>query len=65
MYSEKTKEARKRACKAYYMRNKPYIKAFVLRLDKRRDADVIEVLDSVANKTEFIRQLVRKYGGER
>ena len=50
-------EAQKRAKKRYdTLRTKQY----VMRLRIGADADVIEKLDSVPSKTEFIRELVRR-----
>lgn len=50
-------EAQKRAKKKYdSLRTKQY----VMRLRIGADADVIEKLDSVSSKTEFIRELVRR-----
>lgn len=50
-------EAQKRAKKKYdSLRTKQY----VMRLRIGADADVIEKLDSVPSKTEFIRELVRR-----
>ena len=50
-------EAQKRAKKKYdSLRTKQY----VMRLRIGADADVIEKLDSVPSKTEYIRELVRR-----
>lgn len=50
-------EAQRRAKKRYdSLRTKQY----VMRLRIGADADVIEKLDSVPSKTEFIRELVRR-----
>lgn len=50
-------EAQKRAKRRYdTLRTKQY----VMRLRIGADADVIEKLDSVPSKTEFIRELVRR-----
>lgn len=50
-------ESQKRAKKRYdTLRTKQY----VMRLRIGADADVIEKLDSVPSKTEFIRELVRR-----
>ena len=50
-------EAQKRAKKRYdSLRTKQY----VMRLRIGADADVIEKLDSVPSKTEFIRELIRR-----
>lgn len=51
-------DAQKRA-KAKYDRLRT--KQYVMRLRIGADADVIEKLDSVPSKTEFIRELVRRY----
>lgn len=50
-------EAQKRAKKRYDMLR---TKQYVMRLRIGADADVIEKLDSVPSKTEFIRELIRR-----
>lgn len=50
-------EAQKRAKKRY---DRLRTKQYVMRLRIGADADVIEKLDSVPSKTEFIRELVRR-----
>lgn len=35
-------------------------RTFYIRLNKETDADIIEKLESVQNKTDYIRELVRK-----
>lgn len=49
-------EAQKRAKKAYDKKTKE----LVLRFRLNQDGDVIQRLDEVPNKTEFIRELVRR-----
>ena len=55
-------EAQKEACRRYYARMKGITRVFMFRLNKERDADVIEKLDSVPNKADYLRELVRKDG---
>lgn len=52
-------KAQRNACKRYYERNKENWKMVLLRLDKRKDSDVIERLESVPNKKAYISELVR------
>lgn len=54
-----TGEAQKRACRAYYRRTKGNTRAYLLRMRKDEDADVIERLDAQDSKVGYIRQLVR------
>lgn len=51
-----TSESTRRALRRYAKKTKQYI----IRLRKDTDADVIAMLDSVENRTEYIRQLVRR-----
>lgn len=55
-----TKEAQKRACRAYYQRTKATTKAYLLRMRKKEDADVIERIDAQPSKVEYIKRLVRE-----
>lgn len=43
---------------AYYHKEK--MKAYTFRFNKRTDADIIEKLDSVDNKMDYLRSLFRK-----
>ena len=52
-------EAQKRAFKAYYAKTKEMKRCVMLRFDRKDDADVLERLDAVPNKTDYIRGLVR------
>lgn len=54
-----TTEAQKAACRRYYAKKKKVVKAYLFRLNRESDADVISVLDSKANKTDYLRKLVR------
>ena len=49
-------EAQKRAKKRYDMKTRE----LVLRFRLNQDGDVIQRLDEVSNKTEFIRELIRR-----
>jgi len=60
MDKEKNREAQRAACRRYYQKNKDLYKVVLLRLNKKTDADVIEVLDNVPNKTSYVKELVRK-----
>jgi hypothetical protein len=40
------------------------MKAITIRFHKEHDKDVIEKLESVENKTDFIRQLIKKELGQ-
>lgn len=51
-----TSESTRRALRRYAKKTKQYI----IRLRKDTDADVIAMLDSVENRTGYIRQLVRR-----
>lgn len=53
-------EAQKAACRRYYERTKKSHKVYMLRLNRTLDKDVIAALESVPNKTEYIRKLVRE-----
>lgn len=53
-------EAQRTACRRYYARSKKLTKAYLLRMNKVKDADVIAKLDEVPNKVEYIRELVRR-----
>jgi hypothetical protein len=55
-------DAQRKACKKYYWKTKDAKKAFLIRLDKEQDADVIEALEKAGSKTDFIRDLVRGAG---
>lgn len=52
-------EAQRAACKRYYERTKKSHKAYIIRLNRESDRDVIAALDMAANKTDYIRDLVR------
>lgn len=53
-------EAQKRANRKYYEKSKKFFKAVLLRFSREQDADVLAKLDSVPNKTDYVRKLVRK-----
>lgn len=55
-------EAQKAACKRYYEKTKRSHKVIMLRFNRVADRDVIAVLESVPNKTQYIRELVRGDG---
>lgn len=52
-------ELQRIAYREYYHRTKDRKRAVMLKLDRKDDADVIGKLDSVPNKTDYIRVLVR------
>ena len=54
---ENKKEIKKEPKSEYYART---AKAFKLQLRKKDDADVIEKLNSVSAKTDYVRNLIRK-----
>lgn len=54
---ENKKEKKKETKSEYYART---TKAFKLQLRKKDDADVIEKLNSVPAKTDYVRKLIRK-----
>lgn len=49
----------KSRAKAKY--NKTKTKTYCLRLNLKTDADIIQILDSVASKQGFIKALIREY----
>lgn len=51
-----TNDAAKRAMRRYAKKTKQ----FIIRLRRDTDADVIAALQGVPNKTEYIRELIRK-----
>ena len=53
-------EAQRMACRRYYARSKKFTRAYLIRLNKVKDADVIAKLDDVPSKAEYIRELVRR-----
>ena len=53
----KTTEAQRRAIKKYEKEN---TKRFSLKLNKKTDRDILERLDEVENKTQYIKMLIRK-----
>lgn len=57
-----TTEAQKRAMKKYYARTKAETRAYMLRFNREKDADVIAKMDAAASKADYIRQLIRKHG---
>lgn len=58
-------EAQRRALKKYYQKSKPYRRVFVLRLDKRKCPEVVDMIEAQPNKTAYIVSLVEKdIGGE-
>ena len=54
-----TTEAQKRAVERYDKKNTIQIK---LKLNKKTDADIIQLLDSCGNKQGFIKDLLRNFG---
>lgn len=58
MLTEQERRQRQKLAKAKYDRLRT--KQYVMRLRIGADADVIERLDSVPSKTEFIRELIRR-----
>ena len=58
MLTEQERRERQKASRRKYDSTKT--KQYVMRLRIGADADVIEKLDSVPSKTEFIRELVRR-----
>lgn len=55
--AKKTSESQKRASVKYYKENTVL---FTLRLNKKNDSDIIQYLDSLKNKSETIKQLIRE-----
>jgi hypothetical protein len=53
-------EAQKAACKRYYEKTKAITKVYMLRLNKKQDADIIAALDGEQNKSDYLRKLIRK-----
>lgn len=56
-------EAQRAACRRYYERTKKDYKAYMLRFSRTSDADIIEKLEQVPNKTEYIRSIIRGNNG--
>lgn len=52
-------EADKRAAKKYLRNN---MKSIAFRLSKKRDADLIEIYESLPNKMEWFRKALREAG---
>lgn len=52
-------QAQRMACKRYYEKTKKEYRVIALRFHREDDADVLAKFDSVPNKTEFVRELVR------
>ena len=57
MENKKEKKKKKETKSEYYART---TKAFKLQFRKKDDADVIEKLNSVPAKTDYVRKLIRK-----
>ena len=53
-------EAQRLACKRYYERTKATTRAIMFRFSRETDADVLDKLDSVPSKIDYIRKLVRE-----
>lgn len=54
-----TSEAQKKAVERYDRKNTVQIK---LKLNKKTDADILELLDGCGNKQGFIKDLIRNFG---
>lgn len=55
-----SKEARLRAQNKYDEVHKDEYKNYHIKLNKKADAEIIFRLDTVPNRTEYIRELIRK-----
>ena len=60
LYKNATKETIQKNIKRSNEWNKKNLKSVTIQLNKVSDSDVIEKLNLVSNKTEYIRQLIRK-----
>ena len=58
LYMPKTSEAHLKAIKKYQQKAVVQIK---LALNRKTDADILEVLDSVDNKQGFVKKAIREY----
>lgn len=56
----KTPEYQLKASKKWYDKNKKKYKVISFKLDIEQDAELIELLDSQKNKTEFIKNKLKK-----
>ena len=54
-----TTDAQKAAMRRYYEKTKRQSRVYMLRFNREKDADIIDVLDNCGNKPELIRKLVR------
>lgn len=53
-------ELQRKVYREYYHRTKDRKRFVMLKLDRKDDAGVIGKLDSVPNKTDYVRKLVRR-----
>ncbi len=60
LYKNATKETIQKNIKRSNEWNKKNLKSVTIQLNKVSDSDVIEKLNSVPNRTDYIRQLIRK-----
>ncbi len=60
LYKNATKETIQKNIKRSNEWNRKNLKPLTIQLNKVSDKDIIEKLNSVSNKTEYIRQLIRK-----
>jgi len=60
LYKNATKETIQKNIKRSNEWNKKNLKSVTIQLNKVSDSDVIEKLNSVSNRTDYIRQLIRK-----
>lgn len=58
--TNKTPEYQLKASKKWYDKNKKKYKVISFKLDIEQDAELIELLDSQKNKTEFIKNKLKK-----
>lgn len=52
-------EAQRAASRRYYEKTKKTHKVYLLRFDRKADADVIAAIDAAPSKVGYIRELVR------
>lgn len=60
LYKNATKETIQKNIKRSNEWNKKNLKSVTIQLNKVSDSDVIEKLNSVSNRTDYIRHLIRK-----
>lgn len=60
LYKNATKETIQKNIKRSNEWNRKNLKSVTIQLNKVSDSDVIKKLNSVSNRTDYIRQLIRK-----